>query len=391
MIKVIVKFAEISLKGKNKSEFINKLKGNIQKSANQQNLEIDSILKEHARIIINYSDKSKKEEIIDSLKSVMGIKYFAFMTECEKSVEGILKIAENMIKNFKNNGVKSMSFKTKRSDKQFELNSPELNAKMGTIAIDNGINIDYKNKQDIIYTEIYEKEAYLYSEKISGQGGLPVASSGRVLCLLSGGIDSPVATYKMLKRGVTVDFLHFHTFQKNESVLETKMKSIIQKLNNYQFKASIYCVPYSFYEFTTIGKIPERFELVFFKHYIFKFAEYLAKKYDYSAVVCGDNLNQVASQTLENIKSVSYGINLPIYRPLLTYDKDEIIEIAKTIDTFDLSIEEYKDCCSMSSKNPLTQTKLEKFIEVLENSEIKELIENSFEQMERFLIKGIKD
>jgi len=228
----------------------------------------------------------------------------------------------------------------------------------------------------------------MYSNKIKGLGGLPIDAKKKILCLLSGGIDSPVAATQLMKRGCRVDFLHIHSFVKNEFVLKSKIKDIIGKLNNYGYKSRLFLMPYSFYELGTAGKIEDRFELIFFKHYIFKLAEKLANHYEYDAICSGDSLNQVASQTLENLKCVSYNVNLPIFRPLLSFDKNEIIEIARKIGTYEISNIEYKDCCSISAKNPYTQCNLDKFKEkVLDKIDMDELLEKSMEEITSYMIK----
>lgn len=388
MNKVLVKYSEIGLKGKNKHEFVGRLIGNTQKSANRFNLNIVSIYKESARIIFVYEENTKKEDIINSLSKVFGIKNFTFIKEIEKSIESIQKEAKIILEGYKEKGVKRIGFKTKRADKAFPLISPEINAKMGEIASDLGLEINYRNPQEMVYVEITYKNCYIYSEKFAGQGGLPIENSKKILCLLSGGIDSPVAATQIMKRGCRVDYLHLHVFMKNEFVLKSKIKDIVDKLNNYGYKARLYLMPYSFYELKTSGVVDQRYELIFFKHYIFKLAEALAEKYGYDAIASGDNLNQVASQTLGNLKCVSFGVNLPIFRPLLTYDKDDIIEKAREIDTFEISNEDYKDCCSISAKNPFTQCPLEKFkSEVLDKVDIDKLVGESLEEIESYMIK----
>jgi thiamine biosynthesis protein ThiI len=379
---VLVKYSEIVLKGKNRKDFEKKLIENIKLSSKRHNLNLISSKFEKQTILCQF--KNSKEEITNCLTKVFGIKLFSFVEEIPKTIEDILAKAEELIKEFKTQNIKEIAFKTKRADKNFPLKSPELNAKMGEIASNHNLKINYKNPQEQIFVEILFRKVFIHTRKIAGPGGLPVGTSGKVLVLLSGGIDSPVATYQIMKRGLTCDFLHFHTYAKNEFVLDTKIQDIVTKLNDYQFDSKLYLLPYSYYEFQTINKIPPRYEMIFFKNFIFKTAQKLCFEKGYDAIVSGDNLCQVASQTIENIKATSLGIEIPIFRPLLTYDKEDIIKEAIKIGTYDISIKKYKDCCSLVAKNPLTQTNLQKFAAITKNENMDGLIENNYKLIEKF-------
>jgi thiamine biosynthesis protein ThiI len=214
-----------------------------------------------------------------------------------------------------------------------------------------------------------------------------VGTSGKILCLLSGGIDSPVATFLMMKRGCTVDFLHFHTFRTNSDVLKTKINRLVDILNNYQDESKLYLIPYSGYEIFSQNKLWEKYDLIAFKYYMIKLAEKFALEKYYDAIITGDNLGQVASQTIENLKISSVDLKIPLFRPLITYDKQEIIDLAKKIGTYEMSIEKYKDCCSILSKNPSTRTSQEKFTEIMKNFDLDFLIEKSLKEIEKFDVK----
>lgn len=381
MEKVIIHYAEIALKGKNRAFFENKLVDNIKKSAEYSGIKLESIKKEHNLVLCEFNDK--RDRINSTLKAVFGIKYFSYFKEIKKDIKVIEEEVEIIMKDLKSKGSSKIAFKTKRADKEFPLKSPEINKRLGEIANKLDLKVDYKNAPVTIYIEITHKSCYLYSERIYCYGGLPVTSSGKVLCLLSGGIDSPVAARQMMKRGCQVDFLHVHSFKTNEEAIKHKVKDLIKVLNKYQFKSKIYFVPYHVYEFHTMGKNIED-DLVLFRYYLFKVAERMATENKYKAIVTGDNLGQVASQTLENMQASEYGINLPVFRPLLTYDKEEIINLSREIGTYDLSIEKYKDCCSILSKHPKTKTNLEKFKKLLESSDIEGLVNKSFEELKEF-------
>ncbi len=386
MQRVLIHYGEISLKGKNKCDFEKILIKNIKRFAKVKNIEIKSITRKEGVAIADFIENDK-DKIIDLIKPVFGIKNFAFMEQVEKTPEAIIQKGKEILKRLKSQGYKRVAFKTKRADKQFPLKSPDLNNELRFIAEKElGLDVDYKNHEIKIFTDITFSTVYMYSEKIKGLGGLPVGSIGRVLCLLSGGIDSPVAAYQMMRRGCQVDFIHIHSFTSNKLASEGRLKDTIEILNKYRSKSKLYLVPYSIYEFTTWAKINPRYELILFKHYILKLCEKIANLNEYDAIVTGDNLAQVASQTMENMKVTSTGINLIIFRPLLTYEKEEIIKLAQEIGTFDESIKDYKDCCSLVAKNPITKAKIDKFEEILKIIDVEKLIDESIEKMEGFII-----
>ncbi|MBI4918854.1 7-cyano-7-deazaguanine synthase, partial [archaeon] len=227
------------------------------------------------------------------------------------------------------------------------------------------------------------KKAYIYTEKIQAHGGLPVGSSGKVICLLSGGIDSPVAAWLAMRRGCKVDFLHFHTFQENKQVLGTKIENLVKKLNEYQGRSRLFLIPYHIYQFESLNT-NERIDLVLFKNFILRMAQEIAIKEDYKAIITGDNLGQVASQTLQNLQATSYCVNTLILRPVITYTKDEIIKLAQEIGVYEESIKEYKDCCSILSKKPLTRASIEQVESALGKIDIKEITNKSLEKLEVF-------
>jgi len=375
MEKVLVHYAEIALKGRNRAMFENRLVDNIKKSAAFQKVELKGVKKSRGIVICEFDDK--RDNVISVLKAVFGIRYFCFIEEVKKDAEVIVKKVKGMLEQIKAQGDKSVAFKTKRGDKGFPLTSVEMNTQFGEIANQLGLKVDYKNSLKRIFVEIGLKKVFVYSERINGFGGLPVGTSGKVLCLLSGGIDSPVAAWQVMKRGCTVDFLHLHNLKSNTEVEKSKIMDLVNTLNKYQFKSKLHVVPYTLFEFAVMDKIPRQHELVFFKHYLLKLAEKLALSKRYKAIVTGDSLSQVASQTLDNLKAASCGISMPIFRPLLTFDKEDIVESSKKIGLFDLSVKEYKDCCSIVSKGAQTNTNFEEFKKVISGFDMDKLISES--------------
>tara|TARA_Y100000310_G_scaffold327912_1_gene395069 strand:+ start:1621 stop:2778 length:1158 start_codon:yes stop_codon:yes gene_type:complete len=385
MGKALIHHAEIGLKKGNFAYFEKKLVDNIKKIAEKNKVKVNSVTRHEKRILVDFDAEEKK--VSNILNKVFGIKYFSFVCEIENDIKKLEGEVEKILKEFKKNKVNKIAFQTKRSDKSFPFTSIEINKKLGEISNKLDLKVDYKNFEKKIFIEITGKKIYIYTQRTNGLGGLPVSTSGRVLILLSGGIDSPVASWLMMKRGCKIDFLHFHVFNNNKKALGSKIKEIVKNLNQYQRESKLYFVPYSTYEIMTQGEILQKYDLILFKYFMLKFAEKFAKENYYDAIVLGDNLGQVASQTIENINASSFGIQATVFRPLLTYDKQEIIDLSKKIGTYEMSIEKYKDCCSILSKNPSTKTKLKFFENILKKVDVNLIVEKSMKELECFEIK----
>jgi thiamine biosynthesis protein ThiI len=237
------------------------------------------------------------------------------------------------------------------------------------------------NRPDVtIYVEIAEKNTYIYAEKLEGPGGLPVGVSGRAICLLSGGIDSPVAAWYMMKRGCPVVFVHFHTYT---SKIEEKIENIVKTLNKYQFGSRVYYVPFFDAQERIIENVSPEYRIVLFRKFMMRFAEEVARKENAHAIVTGDNVGQVASQTLENMRVIHTSTSYPVLAPLVGFDKKEIIETAQKIGTYQFSILPYKDCCSaLVAKHPKTRAKAEDIREIEKLMSVESLVSESVERAE---------
>lgn len=379
-MKSLIHYSEIGLKGQNRDFFEEKLLENIRAALRRVGVKARAE-REHGRITCEFGEKDKNKcEAV--LKKLFGIKYFAFVEEAALSEKAILERTEIILKNLKRKGVKKIASVARRSDKNFPLDSNELNRKIGALGVKLGFGIDLDNPGARIFTEITSKKAYIYSEKILGLGGLPVGSSARTLCLFSGGIDSVVAAFLMMKRGSRVDFLHFHALRDGKEVLRSKIKKLVEALNEYQFSSKLYLVPYHSYQLGVSGKVDERIELVIFRNFMLRVAQDLATSGGYSALITGDSLGQVASQTGENLLAANSGVEIPVFRPLISFDKDEIVEIARKLGTLDLSVQKYKDCCSIISQKPATAVKPEKFRRELSKVDFQTIIAKALEEAE---------
>jgi len=373
---VIIQYGEIGLKGKNRRYFEEKLAANIRKAVLEEGNITVKI--EQKRIFIEGEMDGGK--IREKLGNVFGIEWFALAEECEADREKIWGCVEKNLDRIRG---KTFGVKTKRTDKNFPFSSMELSGEIGgRIQEATKSKVNLKNPEISVNIIILQKKAFIYFEKIKGLGGLPVGTAGKVLCLMSGGIDSPVAAWKMMKRGCEVDFIHVHSFKKNENVEGTKIEKLVEKLNKYQQrKAKLFLVPYSeFYSRT--GEVERRYELVVFRKYLYLLAERISEKKEYGGIVSGDSLGQVASQTLENIASAQSGLNIPVFRPLISMDKMEIISVAERIGTYSESIKPYQDCCSLVSvSNPVTKSRKSIVSDYYEKIGGKELLEKSMNEL----------
>lgn len=378
---ITVRYGEIAIKGRNRSQFENTLIQNIKNALHGENF--SKIEKKEKRLLIFLKPDARIDVIAEKLKNVFGIEWFSIAFSTIRDLEEIKKLVLEQSIIYKDRTIK---VNAKRSDKTFPINSMEINKQVGEVLYNNGFKIDVKKPQLTINIEILRNRANIFFDKIPGLGGLPVGCSGKVLCLLSGGIDSPVASFLMMKRGCEVDFLHVHPLASNDEVKKSKIVKIVEKLRQYsQRRSKLFIVPYTeFYKKTfDISSRDARNELVLFRRFIIKLANKIAMQHGYLGVVTGDSIAQVASQTLENLMATNNISEIPLYRPLLTYDKKEIIEIAEKIGTYMISLEEYRDCCSLvANKHPATKAKLEDIERLEESIGIEEIVSDTFKKME---------
>ncbi|MBI5332755.1 MAG: tRNA 4-thiouridine(8) synthase ThiI [Candidatus Aenigmarchaeota archaeon] len=377
---ILIKYAEISLKGDNRGYFSKKLAENIKQMFKRGKIKFRQVKRHrnHIAIDVAIETKEKEEEIRSVLERVFGIANFAFAYTCDKDIEKIKKLVLAKV-----NLKKSKSFKVdaSRQDKSFPINSMEIGRIIGEVLYNKfKTKGDMKNPETTVYIDIADR-VYLYTEKIHGLGNLPLGSSGKVLCLLSGGIDSPVAAWLMMKRGCRIVFVHFYNSKNTKKII-----NLIKLLNNYQLNSRVYLIPFNEFHVRAAG-VFQNLEMILFRRYMLKTAHEIANLEKCKAIVLGDNLGQVASQTLDNILILDHDAALPVFRPLITYSKQEIIDIGQKIGTYKTSIEPYKDCCSIVSRYPATSPDLEKVMEQEKKLNMPLLIKKTMKRLE---IKDIK-
>ncbi len=369
----VVHYGEIALKGKNRPDFEKKLVDNIRCAIGKEKV----IKRLFGRIIIDSSDSAT----LNSLKNAFGVAHFSPCVVADLDMDDIKQKALRVAKSIKPaNRNSTFKIDTTRGNKSFQLTSMQTNERVGDIVNEKmKWKVNLTDPDVIIYVEVAEKNAFIYTEKVKGLGGLPVGVTGKVVCLLSGGIDSPVAAWYAMKRGCSVVFVHFHTYT---SKIENKLEPIVRILSKYQANCRLYLVPFYETQENIIKNVPDKFRMLLYRKMMFRIAEEILKKEGALAFVTGDNIAQVASQTLENLNVIYSAANYPIFAPLIGFDKKEIIKVAEQIGTYSSSIIPYKDCCSFMVVNPATRAKRDD-VEMHEKTlEIEKLVENAVKKAE---------
>jgi len=350
---VVVRFHEIALKGKNRPLYVKALQNNVQRV-----LDSFQVGKSWDLLIIK-TDNVK--EVIAKVSKVFGVAHCCPVRFVDRSVEAMAAVSVDVYEQSTSKG-DSFAIRVRRSDKTFPLTSSETEREVGKlVCAKTNAPVDLKNPVLKFSFQILTDRVFLVGPKMSGPGGLPLGMSGKVATFLSGGIDSPVAAWLIMRRGCSSDFVHFHALRNADEVKQSKMLRLASKiLVDQGVSARFFVVPsdivqLSFSQF----KVPEKLELILFRRFMVCLANRLAEREGWDALVSGDNLGQVASQTMDNLKVVDSVTKIPIFRPLITYGKEEIIALAQSIGTFDLSIEDYKDCCAIIAKHPKTRPSLE--------------------------------
>ena len=354
---ILVHYDEIAIKLGNRNWFEKQLVQNIKNQI--QGLQFSNIKKFSARIFINDINVKKAEQYISKLSNVMGLSSVHLMRVVPSSLLEINHCCLQLLKSEKDH-FQSFKIFTKRQNKRFPHTSPELNAIIGELICK---NLDKKvklKKPDIeLRIEIIENTAFIGHQSKKGFGGLPIGCGEEALSLISSGIDSPVASFKMLKRGVQLSYIHFHSAPATGQESIENVKKIIDKLSEFQSSKRLFLIPFLDIQKAIMNKAPNKYWVILFRRAMIKLSCLIAKKINAKALVTGENVGQVASQTLSNINAISEASDMPILRPLIGYNKKEIINLATGIGTYDISILPYEDCCGFFvPKHPETKAKL---------------------------------
>ena len=341
---ILIKNGELALKGLNRCNFEDALIKNIKRRL--KDLGETEIRKSQSTIYIEpKSDNYDFEEALDRVGKVFGIAGFSRACVCEKTVEDILSHSPEYLKNVMEN-IKTFKVEAKRADKRFPLTSPEICREVGGVLLENypHLKVDVHNPDRVVYVEIRDFAAYVRAEQLKGAGGLPVGTAGKASILISGGIDSPVAAWTMAKRGLRLNAIHFASPPYTSPRAELKVRTLLKKVAAYSGTINLAIVPFTEIQ-DEIGKnCPEDYFTLIMRRMMMRISERLARESGSLALITGESLGQVASQTLPALVTTDSVVGMPVLRPLIGMDKEEIIKISRSIDTFETSILPYEDC-----------------------------------------------
>lgn len=373
----LAKLGELTLKGSNLQEFENLLVQNTKKYLSGLNVKI-SLRAGRLYIDCEENDSNRVEFCLNHL---LGITGWAKTSVCEKSIEGISKAVFELAQKEAERGCKTFKIDARRSDKSFPLNSYEICCEAAG-DVESIMKVDVHNPDTIIYVEVREK-VFVYVDSNSGCRGLPVGSSGKGLLLLSGGLDSPVAGYRMLRRGMKIECCYFHSYPYTSEEAKQKVVTLAQKLSNYGITTYLNVIPFTDVQMKIKENAPQAWTTLMLRVCMMKTANRLAKRCKAKCIITGESVGQVASQTIENMTVTEHFAQLPLLRPLCGMDKEEIIKDSYFIDTYETSILPYEDCCVLfSPRHPVLRGTIEEAEEIYKSLEVDDLIEESFKNRE---------
>ena len=352
---IMVRFGELSTKGKNKKDFIRILYLNIKHALK----DFDSLTFEsrYDHIYVHLHD-TDYEPVIARMQDISGIQGLSLVCKVENDVKVISDASLELIK-FEEG--KTFKVKVKRSDKRFPLNSEEITRIVAPVILRNTeLKVDVHNPDILLNIELRDEGTYIYVKTFPGAGGYPLGVAGKSMHMLSGGIDSPVAAYLLMKRGVTIECIHFASPPYTQEAVIYKLEDLLTKLNRYQARIRLHIVPFTKIQEAIYDNAPESYCITLMRRMMYRLADKLAHRRNCPVISTGESVGQVASQTLQSMAAINEVTSTPVIRPCATLDKLEIISLSKKIDTYDISIRPYEDCCTIfTPKAPKTAPKLE--------------------------------
>ena len=375
---IMVRFGELSTKGKNKIDFIKTLGNNIKHALKDfSNLEIE-VKRDHIYVKLNGEDF---RPVLARLQDVSGIHALSLVHKCSKEMEAVKASALELIKQEEG---KTFKVKAKRSDKQYPIHSEEMTRIVaGHILRNTELKVDVHNPDILLNVDMRQEACYIFSNTYPGAGGYPLGVGGKSMHMLSGGIDSPVAAYLLMKRGVMIECIHFASPPYTQAGVIYKLEDLLHKLNRYQPKIRLHIIPFTKIQEAIYDNVDESYCITLMRRMMFRLAASLAKRRNCPVVSSGESIGQVASQTLQSMHVINAVTNTPIIRPLATTDKVEIINISKKIGTFDISIRPYEDCCTIfTPKAPKTAPHLDEAEEFEKKFDYESLIKEALNNIE---------
>jgi thiamine biosynthesis protein ThiI len=379
-VKVVVHYAEIGLKGKNRPRFEKTLCENLERALAP--LGKAKVRRLYGRILVEAPEGASEAALVERLGRVFGVAYFSVASTVEPSHVALVRLVDEFTaaRSFASFGVR-----VRRVDKALPLRSHELPAERGGRSQGRtGARVDLSDPELWVDLHLLHGEAILLHERHGGPGGLPVRASGRALALISGGIDSPVAAWMLAKRGCELAFVHFHSAPYTSAASQRKVRDVIARIAAFHGPARLFLVPFAELQQTLVREAPAGPRIVLYRRFMLRVAERLAEPLGALALVTGDSVGQVSSQTLANLDTINRAATLPVLRPLVGSDKAEIVALAKSIGTYDISIEPDDDCCSfLMPRQPATWTRPEVLEAIERGLDTKALIEATLARVEQ--------
>ncbi len=377
---VVVHYAEIALKGRNRPRFEQLLRRQLRRVLSP--LGCSSVRSLYGRLLVELPSGVDFEKVRRRIEQVFGVAYFSRATVLEPTLEEIRRGVDALVDqaSFETFGVR-----VRRADKKHPWTSNELCRDLGARIVQRtGKKVDLSNPDLWVELHLLSVEAILLWQKLPGPGGLPVGSAGRAVSLISGGIDSPVASYRMQKRGLELVYVHFHSVPYTSAASQHKVRDLVAHLAAHQGPTSLYLVPFGEIQQTLVREAPAEPRIILYRRIMLRVAEAIAENERALALVTGDSLGQVSSQTLANLDTVSRAASLPVLRPLVGMDKVEIIELAERIGTYEISIEPDEDCCSyLMPRKPATWTRPDSLETIERGLDIKGLVGQALDAARR--------
>ena len=376
---IMVRFGELNTKGKNKKEFIRILAANIKSALKDwPDLNIETRY-DHIYVGLN---NHPYQEVLERLQDVSGIHALSLVYRCDKNVDIVKESALALIREEEG---QTFKVKVKRGDKSFPLISDEITRIVAGHILRNSPNlkVDVHNPDILLSIEVRQEATYIFTKSVLGAGGYPLGVGGKTMHMLSGGIDSPVAAYLMMKRGVSIECIHFASPPYTQAGVIYKLEDLLKVLNRYQPRIRLHIVPFTKIQEAIYDNAPESYCITLMRRMMFRLADGLAKRRNCPVISSGESIGQVASQTLQSMKVINEVTNTPIIRPLATTDKVEIIKLSKKIGTYDISIRPYEDCCTIfTPKAPKTMPHLDEAEEFEKKFDYETLIKEALANIE---------
>jgi len=381
---ILLRCGELMLKGLNRSYFESRLVSNIRKTL--KGLGKAEVVKSQGRVYVEPADDDFDfDTALKRLTKVTGIVSISPVIKIDSDFESIRRHSLEMVRDL----VERMQYttfkvETKRGLKSFGMDSPQISRELGAYILDNipALKVDVHNPSFILYVEVREN-TYIYSEILPAVGGLPVGTNGKAMLLLSGGIDSPVAGWMMCKRGLLIDAVHFFSYPYTSERAKEKVIELAKILAAYCYEINLYIVPFTDIQLRINDKCPQDESTILMRRAMMKISEELAESAGAQALITGESLGQVASQTIQSLYVTNAAVSMPVFRPLIGMDKNEVVDIARRIDTYETSILPYEDCCTVFvPKHPKTRPKLEDILVSESQARLDDLIEKAIDSVE---------